>query len=155
MSKNQTDNVIWIQFFITVAGGDPHTCLHVHVHMCLFTFRKNYQIPISHQQMPPQHQIARGDFEPKPLGGNWASPHWAGDQEKEVGKDLPHAALANIKHHQASFEWNPRENVKWVDQDRTGGGVRTLERGWSECHGPNWEPNVLEECGYGPMFLEE
>jgi hypothetical protein len=30
---------------------------------------------MSHQQMPPQHQIARGDFEPKPLGENWASPH--------------------------------------------------------------------------------
>jgi hypothetical protein len=58
--------------------------------MCLF--RENYQIPMSHQQMPPQHQIVRGDFEPNPLGENWASPHRAGDQEKEMGKNRPHAA---------------------------------------------------------------
>jgi hypothetical protein len=69
----------------------PSIYMYMYMYTCVYLGKK-YQIPMSHQQMPPHHQIDGDDFQPKPLGENWASPHWAGDQEKEMGKDRPQTA---------------------------------------------------------------
>jgi hypothetical protein len=67
---------------------------------------------MSHEQMPPQHQIARGDFEPKPLG---RTGQVSIEQEikkrkwRRIGHTL-HKPTLNIT--KQSFEWNPQGKRK-------------------------------------------
>jgi hypothetical protein len=53
------------------------------------------------------------------------------------GNEDGSATRCEITRHVSPLSGTPREKVKWADQDRSGGGVRTLKPGRPECHGPS------------------
>lgn len=72
---------------------------------------KLLQVVNFHQQMPPQHpqhKMARNDLQIRPLGENKADLHRTGNQESEVGMDLPHFTKANTRLHQAVPSLDPQ-----------------------------------------------